>query len=178
MIDHIKRERVLPTDDLPNAKDVCSRGVVVEDINLPASGYNLLSSAEELADQLYKKVMITGMHPGHCAVVFDDGAMDVIFPPKEGGCSTFVEAVNSSLKKLPVKGQASHMLQLTPDIEESLLYNKSLCNTSSAPPPLTSPLFSIALNSAHSAEETAEYKVEQHFEVMLLEKCNFLLISF
>ena len=165
MIKHIKTAKVLPTNDLPRAKDVQSRGVVVEDIKLPTGGCKLQSLAEELADQLYKKVMITGTHPGHCAVVYNDGAMDDLFPPNEGGSLTFVDAVNSSLKKISIKGQASHMLQVTPDIKESLLYNESCGNTLFALPlPLTVSPHSISLSSA---EETVEYKIERHCEVML-----------
>ena len=164
MIKHIEAEKVLPTSDLPRAKDVRSRGVVLENINLPA-GYHLQSLAEELADQLYEKVMITGVHPGHCAVVYNDGAVDDIFPPNQGGFLTFVKTMNSSLKGLSVKGQASHMLQVTQDINESLLYKRSQCNTSSAHPlPFTISPRSIALNSA---EETVEYNMERHGEVTL-----------
>ena len=143
--------------------------MVVEDIDVPAAGYNLQFVAEKLADQLYKKVMITGIHPGHCAVVFNDGAVDDLFPPSEGGFLTFVEMVNSALKGLSVKGQASHMLQVTKDIKESFLYN---CKTSPTHPlPLTISPYSVALNSV---EETSEYKMERHCEVMLLTSCCIL----
>ena len=163
MIKHIKTKKVLPTNDLPRAKDVQSQGVVVEDIHIPSGGHKLQYLAEELANQLYKKVMITGIHPGHCAVVYHDGAVDDLFPQNEGGFLTFVDRVNSILKGLSVKGQASHMLQVTRDIEESLLYNKSCRNTSSALPLTISPN-SINLSLP---EETVEYEIERHREVML-----------
>ena len=136
--------------------------MVVEDIELPSAVYTSQFVAEKLALQLYKKVMITGMHPGHSAVVYNDGAVDDLFPRSEGGFLTFVEAVNSSLKGLSVKGQASHMLQLTPDINESLLCNKSLWYKPPVDPlPLTISLRSTVLSSA---EETAEYEVEKNQE--------------
>ena len=78
--------------------------------------------------------MVGGIHPGHCAVVYNDGAVDDLFPPTEGGLSTFMEKTNSALKGLCVQRQASHMLQITSDVEESLLYNKTIFNKSSHPP--------------------------------------------
>ena len=161
MVKHIETEKVLPTNDLPRARDVRCQGVVVEDIDLPAAGYNLQFVAEKLADQLYKKVMITGIHPGHCAVVYNDGTVDDLFPPNQGGFLTFVDAVNSSLKKISVKCQASHMLQVSLDIKESLLYNKS-CGFP-LPLHLAKPPNSVAPTSA---EETVEYKFERHCEVL------------
>ena len=81
------------------------------------------------------------------------------------GFLTFVDGVNSDLKGLSVKGQASHMLQVTRDIRESLLYNKSCNKTSSTfPVPLTISPKSVGL---FSPEETVEYEIERHCEVNL-----------
>ena len=92
--------------------------------------------------------------------------MDDLFPLGEGDFMTFAEMVNFSLKDLSVKRQVSHMLQVSSDINESLLCSKSCWNQSSVdPPPLTISPHSIALTSA---EETAEFKVERHCEVMPL----------
>ena len=138
--------------------------MVVEDINFTSRNHKLQSLAEELANQLHKKVMLTGIHPGHCAVVYHDGAVDDLFPQNEGGFLAFVDRVNSTLKGLSVKGQASHMLQVTQDFNEGLLYKRSHCNTSSFSP---SPLI-ICPRSINSAEETVEYETEKHGEVTCL----------
>ena len=81
--------------------------------------------AEQLAKQLHMKVMQRGIHPGHCAVVFDDSAGVLqLFPPQDGGLPVFVKHVNSCLRAIPVESQRSHMLQMSLSIEETLLYSR------------------------------------------------------
>ena len=159
-IEHLERENILPINDLPKAQDVKSGGVVVEDTILPAS-YTTQWLAEQLADRLFNKVMLRGIHPGHCSVLYNHTAEDKFFPPGQGGISTFLQMVNSSLKAIPGTKQASHMLQLTRSIEESLLYNCNIHDTST--PPLT---VSGQLVPPSDAEETVEYKMERHSEVI------------
>ena len=122
MIDHIESEKVLPTSDLPKAQDVTSLGVIEENISFP-QGYSTQSLAKELAKQLYRNVMQQGMHPGHSAVVFHSDTENEIFPPEEGGLSEFVQLVNDSLRAIPAKRHANHMLQTSPVIKETLLYD-------------------------------------------------------
>ena len=124
MLNHIESEKMLPTRDLPEAQDVQSLGVVEENINFPV-GYSIQSMAEQLAKQLHMKVMQRGIHPGHCAVVFDDSAGVLqLFPPQDGGLPVFVKHVNSCLRAIPVESQRSHMLQMSLSIEETLLYSR------------------------------------------------------
>ena len=164
MIDHVEMQKILPTNDLPKAHDVESRGTVVEDIEL-SEGSPFKGLAEQLASQLEWKVMRPGIHPGHCAVVYDPGAEDVLFPSGEGGLDAFCQLVNATLKARPAKSQSTHMVQLTQSMDESLLYSsRSTRNTSSPPvsPPLVvSPLF----NAQVGGEETVEYNMETHCEV-------------
>ena len=87
-----------------------------------------------------------------------------LFPPSEGGLAKFVEIVNSSLKALSVQGQASHMLQVTQDISESLLNSKSSCDIDPSVSPL--PIVCHPSITPISAEEAAEYKMERHREVI------------
>ena len=163
IVDHINRERVLPTKELPKARDVRSRGVIVEDISFPVAGFNPQALTKELARQLHQKAMVPGIHPGHCAIVYKDSSVNDFFPADKGGVTAFVESVNSNLRGLSVKRQASHMLQVTQDIRQSLLYNQSACDISPVPPmPLT-----LAPQSSDSVEGTAEYMMERHCEVML-----------
>ena len=135
-IEHLDRENILPTKDLPRAQDVKSLGVIVEDISLPGS-YSIQWLAEHLADWLYKKVMLRGIHPGHCSVLYNHTAEDDLFPPDQGGTSTFLQMVNSSLRAIPETRQASHMLQLTRSTEESLLYDCKIQYTSTTFLPVT-----------------------------------------
>ena len=160
-IEHLERENILPINDLPKAQDVKSFGVMVEDLSLPAS-YTIQWLAEQLADQLYKKVMLRGIHPGHCSVLYNHTAEDDIFPPDQGGTSTFLQMVNSSLRALPGTRQASHMLQLTHSMEESVLYNCNIHDTSTLPLTVYGQLMPPSY-----AEETIEYKTERHSEVIV-----------
>ena len=140
MINHIESEMLLPTSDLPKAQDVKSLGVVEENINFSV-GYSIHAMAEELAKQLHTKVMQRGIYPGHCAVVFDgDLAADKLFPPEEGGLPAFVKLVNDNLRAIPAKSQAGHMLQISPSIEETLLYSSNVRSTATAS--ATTPLLS------------------------------------
>ena len=110
--------------------------------------------AEQLAEQLHRKVMQRGIHPGHCAVVFQSDAAFKLFPPQDGGLPSFVQLVNDKLRAIAVKSQAGHMLQMSQNIEETLLYSSS------------------NVRSAHSIplvvdiEDTAGYQAERHAEVM------------
>ena len=159
-IEHL--ERILPINDLPRAQDVKSFGVMVEDISLPVC-YTSQWLAQQLADRLYRKVMLRGIHPGHCSVLYNHAAEDNLFPPDQGSLSTFLQMVNSCLRTIPGTRQASHMLQLTQSVEDSLLYNCN-CNpqdTSTAPLAVSG-----QLSAPSDAEETAEYRTEKHSEVI------------
>ena len=140
--------------------------VVVQDVQLPA-GYNLQSLAVELADQLYKKVMKTGMHPGHCAVVFDQGASNQLFPPPDGGLPAFVQLVNSSLNGMTANKKAGCMLQMSQDMGETLLYQKNASSSLIRLVGERSPSGSIA-----PVEETALSQTERHAEVFTDINCS------
>ena len=173
MINHIETQKVLPTTDLPKAQDVKSLGVVEENINFPL-GYSIQLMAEQLAGQLHTKVMQRGIHPGHCAVVFDGGAAAVeLFPPHHGGLPAFVQLLNDKLRAIPAKSQAGHMLQMSSKIEETLLYSRNARSTAATPPQLppnhgcntttvTTPLLS---ETSADVEDTAAYQAERHAEV-------------
>ena len=156
MIKHIKSENVLPTKDLPEAQDVKSLGVVEENIELPV-GYSLQIMAEELANQLHTKVMQRGIHPGHCAVIFDGDASVKLFPPQDGGLPKFINLVNETLRRIPARSQADHMMNISTMIEETLLYST---NARSAPSN------SASIPMVLDAEATAEYQLERHAEVL------------
>ena len=123
MIDQIESDKILPTSDLSKAKGNESLGVVNENIDFSA-GYSIQLMAEELSEQLYTKVMKRGIHPGHCAVVFDDEAVTELFPPQEGGLTAFVQLVNTKLKAMTANKKDGCMLQISQDLEETLLYNR------------------------------------------------------
>ena len=162
MIKHIESEKVLPTTNLPKAQDVKSLGVMEKNIKFPL-GYSIQSMAEHLAEQLYTNVMKRGIHPGHCAVVFHGGAEVELFPPQDGGLPAFVQLVNDTLRAIPVKSHAGHMIQLSPNIEETLLYNRYQRSTSS--PSVSIPMVS-EISSNVDVEDTAEYQAERHAEVI------------
>ena len=162
-IEHLDRENILPSNDLPTAQDVNSMGVKVEDISLPGR-YTIQWLAEQLADRLYKKVMLRGILPGHCSVLYNHTAEDDLFPSHQGGTSTFLQMVNSSLRAIPRTRQTSHMLQLTNSTEESLLYDCDCKSHDSSTTPLT---LSGQLMTSSDPEETVEYKTERHTEVLL-----------
>ena len=106
--------------------------------------------------------MLRGIHPGHCAVVFDGGAAVQLFPPQEGGLPAFVQLVNSELKAKTVHRWAGCMLQLSRSIEETLLFNGSQ-STTTAPKSANLPLFSK--HSIGDGDATVAYKMERHAEV-------------
>ena len=156
-IEHLEREKILPVNELPKASDVASFGVIVEDLILPAR-FTIKWIAEQLAHRLFKKVMPRGIHPGHCSVLYDHKAKDDLFPLHQGGLSTFLQMVNSSLRTIPGTRQASHMLQLTHSIENSLLYNCNCKSEGRSTPPLIS-------TTPFDVEETVEFGTERHSEV-------------
>ena len=164
MIEHLEFERVLPTSDLPKSQDVRSLGVVDEIINFPR-GYSLQTMADQLVEQLYNKVMKRGIHPGHCAIVLNSGAYEELFPSQDGGLPSFVQLVNNKLRAIPVKSQASHMLQISQDIEETLLYSKRKVNTAGTIS-VTIPLLSDTCSGVDE-EGTVGYQAERHAEVSI-----------
>ena len=165
MINHIDSEKVLPTGDLPQAQDVKSQGVMEVNINLPGGFSN------QLAEQLHMKVMQRGIHPGHCAVLFDQGAENQLFPPTDGGLPAFVQLVNSSLNAVTANKKAGCMLQVSQDIKETLLYQKN------SPSSLVNKLVaerSLAGNVS-PVEETAVFQTERHAEVITIPSWQFFL---
>ena len=156
MIKHIESKKVLPTAELPKAQEVKSLGVVEENINFPL-GYSIQSMVEQLTEQLQTEVMQRGIHPGHCAVVFDEGAAIELFPPQDGGLPAFVQLVNGTLRAFPVKSQAGHMLQISQNIEETLLYSRNARSTAAAS--VTTPLLS---ETSSDVEDTAAFHAERH----------------
>ena len=164
MINHIESEKVLPTSDLPKAPDVKSLGVVGENINIPF-GYTIHAMAEHLHEQLYTKVMQRGIHPGHCAVIFDGDIKAKLFPPEDGGLPAFVKLVNDKLRGKPAKNHEGHMLQTSTKIEETLLYGtkESLTAASSEYNPFLA-------ETSFGAEDTVEYHSETHPKVIQLKE--------
>ena len=135
--------------------------MVEENIDFPA-GYSIESMAERLAEKLHTEVMMRGIHPGHCAVVFDGDAAAELFPSHCGGLPAFVRLVNEWLRALPAKSQAGHMLQISQSMEETLLYSGSLSSNAGS----TSAIVPL-LCEAHSGdgEARAAFKMEGHAEV-------------
>ena len=134
--------------------------MVGEDIDFPV-GYSDQRMAEKLAKTLKTHVMMRGIHPGHCAIVFDGDTVAELFPSHTGGLPAFVQLVNEWLRALPAKSQAGHMLQIIQSMEETLLYSGTLSsNGASANAPLVSDPFIDADGKA-----TAAYKMERHAEV-------------
>ena len=156
MINHIEAEKVLPTSDLPKAQEVKSLGVVEENINIPF-GYSIHALAMQLAERLHTKVMQRGIHPGHCAVVFDGDAAGELFPPRDGGLPAFVRLVNDNMRAIPVHSQAGHMLQMSQNIEETLLYSTNVRDTPSNP---------VSLPLVSYVGDAAGYQTERHAEVI------------
>ena len=115
------------------------------------------NTAEAVAKQIFDRVFIPGVHPGHCAVLFNQRAKDVLFPPQEGGVKKFQDLVNEKLRGKSLK-QPLHMLQLTQNISESLLPeegNGGSCDL-------------VANYQSTTSNETAEYHIEKHKKVTYL----------
>ena len=165
LIKHIDSEKVLPTSDLPKAKDVKCLGVVEENIDFPA-GYSIKSMAEILAKKLHTEVMMRGIHPGHCVVVFDGAAALELFPPQDGGLPAFVQLVNSELTARNANKKSGCMLQIGQDIEGTLLYSSRKAPNLSASSVRT-PLLSEPYTGG-DWEETVESRCEGHSEVFLV----------
>ena len=135
-------------------------------------GYSDQSLAEKLANKLHADVMMRGIHPGHCAVVFDGDATAELFPTPNSGLPSFVQLVNEWLRAIPARNQAGHMLQISQNIDETLLYSGSLRATSYRRGLSATPASAVAnaplLCEAHGGadgEATAAYKMERHAEV-------------
>lgn len=78
-----------------------------------------------LLDILYDAVMKRGIHPGYCAVLYDEKAMEKIFPPEEGGLAQGLKMLNEALKSKVEAGQAQYAPQLSTYLEESIHYRPS-----------------------------------------------------
>ena len=173
MIDHIEKEKVIPIPDLPRARDVKSLGVVWENIDLPM-GSSLSMLANKVADQLHKNVMLRGIHPGHCAVLFHGDSEDDLFPHTQGGLKTFLQLVNSDLRAIPTKSHAMHMLQLTQNMQESSFFGDPRRKTLPAP---SLPQGSFPLVLSPGAGRTVEYNTERHNQVFCRQYFSFTLID-
>ena len=168
MIEHIDSEKVLPTGDLPKAQDVESiKGVTQVNINLPVAGYSSQWLAKDLAEQLHTNMMKRGIHPGHCAVLFDQGAEKLLFPTADGGLPDFIQNVNSRLNALVANKKPGCMLQLSQDMGETLLY-ETRSPVSSLPSLRMVSERSPSGNIVPAVEETVAYKTERHAEVEYL----------
>ena len=136
--------------------------MVEENINFPA-GYSIESMAEILAEKLHKEVMMRGIHPGHCAVVFDGAAAPELFPAQDGGLPAFVQLVNSELTARNANKKSGCMLQIGQDIEGTLLYSSrkapNLIASSVRTPLLSEPY------TGGDGKDTVENTVEGHSEV-------------
>ena len=167
LIKHIEAKNVLPTKDLPNASDLPTQGVSEETLVVPDFSTCSMTPgrwlADQVADRLHQRVMKQGIHPGHCALLYDLSAKDNLFPPGEGGLQAFIENVNTTLRAIPVQSQADHMLQLSQDMKESVIFGHNYPNSDSGPAPLlTDPSSSV------TCEDTAEFQCERHDQVISL----------
>ena len=136
-------------------------GVVEESVNFPA-GYSMKSMAEKLSEKLHTEILMRGIHPGHCAVLFDGDAALEIFPPQDGGLFTFVELVNDNLRAR-VRARADiGMLQISQSMEETLLYGRSARDTPAfADTPLLCEIALKAFSGAEDREATAAFWMEE-----------------
>ena len=162
IINYIDSEKVLPVENFPRAQEVESQGVIQENLALP-SGFSFQWLADQVAEQLNTRVMRRGIHPGHCAVLFDQGAVDQLFPPSDGGLPEFVKLVNQKLNGMTTNVQTGCMLQVSQDTRETLLYSRSQRNTSSA---LVAEILPAGIVNT-APEETAVYQTERHAEVIM-----------
>ena len=164
IINHIEEQKILPTKDLTRGQDVMSQGVLHENIPVPTN-YSIQWLTKQVAGYLYKKVMLRGIHPGHCAILFHHEAMGDLFPSSEGGFSAFIQGANAELRGICVGRQAGHMLQMTEDVEESVLFGcHTTLSSTSASALVSFPVLS-QVGSISPPEDTAEYRTEQHNEV-------------
>ena len=113
--------------------------------------------ADQLAERLHTKVMQRGIHPGHCVVVFDGGAAVELFPAQDGGLPAFVQLVNDKLRAIPVRSQAGYMLQMSQNIEETLLYGTNVRSVPSNP---------VSVSLVLDVGDTVGYQTERHAEVI------------
>ena len=162
-INHIDSEKVLPTD-IPEAQNVESQGVMDVNINLPV-GFSSQWLANQLAEQLHKRVMQRGIHPGHCAVLFDQGAVNQLFPAGDGGLPNFMQHLNSSLNVMTANKKARCMLQVSQEMEEIFEYRGNQLNTTSSFDSVNLVAESSLPGSNPSIEETSEFWTERHAEV-------------
>ena len=65
---HIKKEKLVPSTDVPEASAVEGLGVHREELQVQVRGYSQQWLAAQLADRLYASVMLDGNHPGHCTL--------------------------------------------------------------------------------------------------------------
>ena len=86
ILSHIKESHILPTKDMPVPPKVDGLGVTRTTILLP-SPYTLKWLSENvIADWLYKDIMLRGIHPGHCAVLYDGRFSATLFPGLRAAC--------------------------------------------------------------------------------------------
>ena len=135
-------------------------------IDLPG-GFSIQWLADQLAEELHTRVMQRGIHPGHCAVVFDQGASNQLFPPPDGGLPAFVQLVNSSLNGMTANKKAGCMLHMSQDMGETLLYQRNASSSLNRLVGERSPSGSIA-----PVEETALSQTERHAEVFTDINCS------
>lgn len=128
-------------------------GVEREVLNLAPSGYSQQWLADQVSNKLFDLVLGRGVHPGHCAILFNQDMESSLFPL---GTSAFLQGVNDAMKGRVARSQARHVLQLTQDMEESVLYGESHTKSQAA---------DLLTNSPALGEQTIEFQCERHHEV-------------
>ena len=165
LIKHIEAKNVLPTKTLPSAPDVPTQGVLEERLEVPDI-YHLGWLAKQVANRLHQRVMKRGIHPGHCAVLYEGRAVDTLFPTAQGGLPAFICKVNGALQTISVQSQARHMLQLTQDMKESVIFGHNFASS-------TDPLLT-EVSSTVASEDTVEFQCEQHAQVLASSSAKLL----
>ena len=162
VMEHIKNNHVIPTTDFPKPMEM--QGIGVQRTEITLNGPNQLESLSRdiLGGKLCDILLLQGIHPGHCAVLYTEDMEDALFPEAEGGREEFVRLLNEEMKWRMMNPK--YAPQVSEDMDESIFYsqNQSLQTDRAVFQPNT-PLVGVGSTDPW---DTVQYHFDNHSEVM------------
>ena len=153
---HIRNNHVIPISDLPKSNDVQGMDVVRTKITLNGPNQVESLSKDILAEKLCEILLMKGIHPGQCAILYTEDVKDQLFPVSEGGTAKFVELLNLEMKSKMKNPR--YAPQVTDNMDESVFYSHG----TAVLPQNTSLLADTNTNP----EDTVQYHHDTHPEVL------------
>jgi hypothetical protein len=173
VLEHLRESHVVPPTDIPQAQSILGVEVQRKTVELPNHGNPMEVLARDIvAKVLYELTQGRGIHAGYCAILYDEEAKHVLFPPSQGGRIGFLQILNDELKSRLLAGNARFAPQVTTRMDESVQFQHQALALAGQHTPRD-----LLANTPATAVNSVQYQCDTHQQDLLKCDCKAFLGS-